>query len=166
MKKVETGAEAREVLAARGMTANQIIRAVRQMRDEDDTLGLFDALIALANGYRPGIAEREHQTIAAYAALEAERDALAARVAALEAALRPAWEAEAGATPGEWTYHPDDPNYSNAPHMVWGSDGPGYGTVAETCSPGMMPYLGGEQAANARLIAAAVNAVRAAREVK
>ncbi len=98
-------------------------------------------------------------------AYKAERDALAARVAAYEAALGPAWDADEGATAGEWRYHPNDSHYSNAPHMVWGFDGPGYGTLAETCSPGMLPYPGGEQAANARLIAAAVNAVRAARAV-
>lgn len=61
-------------------------------------------------------------------------------------------------TAGRWIYDPDNSmggscKYSNAPHMVWGPDGPGYGTVAQTCSDGLMPYPKGHQASDAAFIA-------------
>jgi hypothetical protein len=86
-------------------------------------------------------------------AYKAERDALAARVAALEAALRPAWEAEAGATAGEWERVRDP--YDDAPRVI-----------ADNCEIAVLTAQDGTAWLDAAFIAAAVNAARAAREVK
>ncbi len=64
------------------------------------------------------------------------------------------------ATKGPWIYDPDNKlsglaTYSNAPQMVWGPLGPGYGTVAETCPSGLMAGKDGQQAKDATFIAAA-----------
>ncbi|MFZ1411859.1 MAG: hypothetical protein WAS07_10405, partial [Micropruina sp.] len=79
---------------------------------------------------------------------KAERDALAARVAALEEALRPAWEADEGATGG-----------------VWGVEIEGHRRFIRIAKVYFNADVPEDGSANARLIATAVNAVRAAREV-
>jgi len=70
-------------------------------------------------------------------------------------------EMEKLATEFPWIYDPENKlaktdrfsGYRNAPQMIWGPKGPGYGTVAETCSAGLMPYPGGQQARDASFIA-------------
>lgn len=64
------------------------------------------------------------------------------------------------ATPGPWLYYPRNESgslvtYSNAPQMVWGSNGPGYGTICETCSSGLRPRPDGKQSRDAEFIATA-----------
>ena len=66
------------------------------------------------------------------------------------------------ATPLPWVYDPENlksgtVRYNNARQTVWGPKGPGYGTVAETCSPGLTPYPGGVQAVDAELITLMAN---------
>ena len=65
-------------------------------------------------------------------------------------------------TPSPWVYDPENlksgrVRYSNARQMIWGPRGPGYGTVAETCSSGSTPYPSGVQAADAELITLMAN---------
>lgn len=79
-------------------------------------------------------------------AYKAECDALAARVAALEAALGPAWAIAGYANDGPWG------NGGPYSQDVWGVDDRYICTTSD--------------ADDANLIVAAVNAVRAAREVK
>lgn len=67
-------------------------------------------------------------------------------------------------TPGPWIYEPESQDYRNAPYMVWTSKGPGYGTIAETNPTGLLPTSPDEQAANARLIAAAPDLLAACQE--
>lgn len=58
------------------------------------------------------------------------------------------------ATPGPWLYRPDERAYGiQSPYMVWTSKGPGFGTVATTNQPGLMPTNPEQQAADAALIA-------------
>jgi uncharacterized protein YhaN len=78
--------------------------------------------------------------------LEAERDAFAARVAVLEAALAPAWEASRAASSGLWA------NDGANPNEVWGLDD---------------RYIcGGGTPEDADMIVRSVNAVRAAHEAQ
>lgn len=44
------------------------------------------------------------------------------------------------ATPGPWVYAPTEKQFygEHAATMIWTSQGPGYGTVAETCSCGLV----------------------------
>ena len=52
-------------------------------------------------------------------------------------------------TQGPWQVCADEKEYNNAPLLIWGPRGPGYGTIAEATK-----YIY-EAEANARLIAAA-----------
>jgi ABC-type phosphate transport system auxiliary subunit len=79
-------------------------------------------------------------------AYRAEAAALRARLDAVREALGPALEAEAGATPGEWTIADDDSTFIVSGDLL----------VAEA-------WYGEDAAADAALIAAAVNGVRQAR---
>ena len=60
-------------------------------------------------------------------------------------------------TPGEWSVNDDPKHCGGKPTIVWGPQGPGYGAVAYTFSPGLMLPTAQEEevTANAYLIAAA-----------
>lgn len=90
------------------------------------------------------------------ALVQADLAALRARLATLEAALAPALEALEGATPGEWTTGQKRPQYSDT-LVPWDAVfGPHEGLIAYVNT--------GED--TTRLIAAAVNAVRAVKEAR
>ena len=60
-------------------------------------------------------------------------------------------------TPLPWLRAATTPHYTHAPYMIWGPLGPGYGTVAQTCSSGLMPADPVRQAADAEFISLACN---------
>lgn len=60
-------------------------------------------------------------------------------------------------TPLPWLRAATTPHYTHAPYMIWGPLGPGYGTVAQTCSSGLMPSDPVRQAADAEFITLACN---------
>jgi len=62
-------------------------------------------------------------------------------------------------TPGPWQVCPEEKEYRNASLLIWGPQGPGYGTVAEATK---YQY---EAEANAKLIAAAPELLEAAQKV-